>query len=183
MSGDRTASPLRLSMPEIDGLDRAALVATLGAIFENAPWVAREAWKSRPFGSLDALHRAMVSVMRAAGRAAQLALIRGHPELAGAAGRRGDMTEISRAEQNAAGLDAAGAEELARLHDLNVKYRGKFGFPFVIAVRGRSRAEIIAAAEERLGHTQDAEFERALEEIARIARLRLESLVTDVAKG
>jgi len=156
MSRDSPAPPPEiLSMSQLDRFDREAFVAALGGIFENSSWVAEATWQSRPFGTLDALHRAMVSVMRAAGRDAQLALIRAHPELAGVAARRGDITESSRLEQGSAGLDAASAEELARLRDLNEKYRAKFGFPFVIAVRGRTRSEIIAAGAERLGRAPE----------------------------
>lgn len=168
--------PNRLSLAELGRLDRETFVRMLGGIFEHSPWVAEGSWERRPFADLDGLHRAMVEVMRGAGRERQLVLIRAHPELAGAAARRGDLTEASRQEQGSAGLATADDEELARFRALNEAYRGTFGFPFIMAVKGRSRAEILAAFEERLQHTPEAEFERALDEIARIARLRLDAL-------
>jgi OHCU decarboxylase len=166
-----------LAFPALDQLGRDAFVAALGDVFERSPWVAEGAWERRPFGSAAALHGAMVAVMREAGRERQLALIRAHPELAGAAARGGNLTAASRSEQAAAGLADASADESAEFRRLNAAYRRRFGFPFVLAVAGRSRADILAVFAERLGHTPEEEFDRALEEIARIAYLRLEKLV------
>jgi OHCU decarboxylase len=167
----------RLAFPALDALDRAAFVSALGHVFEHSPWVAEESWERRPFGSVAALHRAMVAVMRGAGRERQLALIRAHPELGGAAGQRGDVTAASRREQASAGLGDAGADALAELRRLNEQYQQKFGFSFVLAVAGRSKAEILAIFKERLGHAPEEEFARALDEIARIAELRLAKLL------
>jgi len=163
----------RLSLAALGRLDRAAFAAALDGIFEHSPWLAEASWERRPFADLDALHRAMVAVMREAGRDRQLALIRAHPELAGDAALRGEVAAASRAEQNAAGLSEASARDLARFRDLNARYRAKFGFPFVIAVAGRSRAEILACFVERLARDTEAEFATALDEIAEIARRRL----------
>lgn len=167
----------KLAFPALDQLGRAAFVAALGGIFEHSPWVAEQAWERRPFGDLATLHRSMVSIVAAAGRERQLALIRAHPELAGAAARAGALTAASHQEQGSAGLDTAGSDELARFRALNERYRTRFGFPFVMAVKGKSKAEILAAFTERLAQSPEAEFDRALEEIARIARLRLETLI------
>jgi 2-oxo-4-hydroxy-4-carboxy-5-ureidoimidazoline decarboxylase len=166
------ASPM--PMARLARLDRQDFVAALDGVFEHSLWVAAASWERRPFADLDALHRAMVAVVAAAGPERQLALICAHPELAGAAALRGDIAAPSRAEQSAAGLSALGAEDLARFRDLNERYRRKFGFPFVIAVAGRSRAEILARFAARLDHAPATEVAAALEEIARIARLRLE---------
>jgi 2-oxo-4-hydroxy-4-carboxy-5-ureidoimidazoline decarboxylase len=173
-----TAAPSpRLSLAALERADRTGFVAALGAIFEHSPWVAEAAFEQRPFGSVAALHGAMVGIVRRAGSERQLALIRAHPELAGAP--TVPLTQASRQEQGSAGLSSAGAEERARFAELNRRYRETFGFPFVMAVKGRGKAEILAAFAERLAQSPEAEFERALQEIARIAALRLEALVED----
>jgi OHCU decarboxylase len=167
--------PPRFSLAEIEHAGRDRFVAALSGIFEHSPWVAEAVFEQRPFASRGALHGAMVGAVRAAGRERQLALIRAHPELAGPPATA--LTAASQREQGAAGLGSADAEELARFRELNRRYRDKFGFPFVMAVKDRSRAEILAAFAERLEHAPEAEFERALQEIARIAAFRLEALV------
>ena len=103
-------------------------------------------------------------------------LIRAHPDLAGRAALAGSLTRDSTSEQQSAGIDQCSAEELARFHDLNSRYKTKFGFPFVMAVRGRQRSEILAAFERRLAGSPEAEFATALEEIHKIAALRLSEL-------
>lgn len=167
----------KLAMPALDRLDRAAFVAALGGVFEHSPWVAEEAWEKRPFGDLATLHRVMTGIVAGAGRERQLALVRSHPELAGSAAVAGALTAASHREQGSAGLSTAGSDEIARFRELNERYRRRFGFPFVMAVMGRSKAEILAAFAERLAQPREAEFDRALQEIARIARLRLEMLI------
>lgn len=173
----KAAAATRLSLTVLERADRVRFVAALGGVFEHSPWVAEAAFERRPFGSLGALHRVMVDAVRAADRERQLALIRAHPELAGAPAHRGALSEASRQEQGSAGLGSASDDEVARFRELNRRYRGKFGFPFVMAVKGRDKAEILAAFAERLGQPPEAEFERALQEIARIAAFRLQALV------
>jgi 2-oxo-4-hydroxy-4-carboxy-5-ureidoimidazoline decarboxylase len=165
----------RLSLEDLARADRESFVAALGGVFEHSPWVAAAAFAQRPFASRAALHRAMVEIVRGAGRERQLALIRAHPELAGPPVAA--LTEASRQEQGAAGLSCAGDDERARFAALNRRYRETFGFPFVMAVKGRSKAEILAAFAERLDQPGEAEFERALQEIARIAGFRLEAML------
>ncbi len=167
----------RLSLDAANAMSRSEFTAAFGAVFEHSPWIAERAWASRPFADVDALHGAMVGAMRAADRDAQRALIRAHPDLAGKAAVGGGLTAASRAEQSGAGLDHCTPEELARLRALNDAYKAKHGFPFVMAVRNSSRTDILAALAARLDNPTDAEFERALAEIANIARLRLADLV------
>ncbi|MGH8674209.1 MAG: 2-oxo-4-hydroxy-4-carboxy-5-ureidoimidazoline decarboxylase [Burkholderiales bacterium] len=162
-------------MERINQLSREAFVAHLGGIYEHSPWVAERAFASRPFASLDALHAAMQRAMLAASRDEQLALIRAHPELLGKL-EHAQLTESSRSEQAAAGLDRCTAEQKARMQALNLAYREKFGFPFIIAVKGLDWAGIIERIEPRLKQTREAELETALQEIGRIARFRLEAL-------
>ncbi len=160
----------------LNALSRADFVARLGSIFESSPWVAERVYSKRPFGDVLGLHAAMCAEVAAAGEAAQLALIRAHPDLAGKAALAGELTAASSAEQAGAGLDRLNAEEYRRFHDLNSRYRERFGFPFILAVKGHDKTSILAAFEARLPNDADAEREAALEQIYEIARLRLEAL-------
>jgi len=168
-----------MTLAELNARDRRGFVVALGGIFEDSPWVAEAAWPRHPFETLDALYRAMVDAVRAVADNAQLALIRAHPELAGKAAVRGKLTADSRAEQSGAGLDQCSPQEFARLQELNRAYNAKFGFPFIIAVKGLDRAAIIKRFTERLERDRAAEFEEALQQIARIPWLRLEALVEE----
>jgi 2-oxo-4-hydroxy-4-carboxy-5-ureidoimidazoline decarboxylase len=172
------------ALDTLNGLGRAEFAHVLGKVFEGSAWVAERAWAARPFQSLDGLLQAMAGVVRGAPRAEQLALLRAHPDLAGAAARTGAMSADSVAEQGSAGLDRLTDGEYARFSRLNAAYRDRFGFPFVIAVRGRDTAGVLAAFERRLGHGLDEEVDAALAQVLDIARMRLERLVTDTpARG
>jgi OHCU decarboxylase len=153
-----------------------AFVARYGAIFERSPWVARAAWQRAPFATVDELHEAMVAAVRAAPRERQLSLIRAHPELAGREAAASELTEASTREQASAGLDRLTAGELDRWRALNRDYFDRFGFPLVVCVREHTKASILAWAQERLANDPGEEVEVALEEIAKIARLRLEEV-------
>jgi 2-oxo-4-hydroxy-4-carboxy-5-ureidoimidazoline decarboxylase len=170
-------APSRPSLASLSGAPKKEFVATLGGIFEHTPWIAERAYERRPFLNVDALHGAMLAVLAAAPREAKLALICAHPELAGKEAAAGTMTSDSVGEQASAGLDRCSPDELARLRSGNAAYREKFGFPFVMAVKGKTRQEILAALAERTGNTRDAEFARCLDEIGKIARLRLDALL------
>jgi OHCU decarboxylase len=156
-----------------DGDDEHAFVARYGAVFERSAWVARAAWRDAPFASIEDLHTAMVQAVRDAPRDQQLELIRAHPELAGREAAAGELTEASTREQASAGLDQLTAAELARWSALNAEYRERFGFPLVVCVREHSKDSILAWARERLAHDPEQEVQIALQEIAKIARLRL----------
>lgn len=168
-----------MTLAELNARDRRGFILALGGIFEDSPWVAEAAWPRHPFATLDALYRAMVDAMRGAAEDAQLALIRAHPELAGKPAVRGQLTASSTAEQSGAGLTQCSPQELARLQELNRAYNTKFGFPFIIAVKGLDRTAIIARFAERLVRDRATELEEALQQIARIAWVRLEALVED----
>ena len=145
----------------------------LDGVFEHSPWVAQRTAAARPFGSREDLHAALCAVVTAGAHFEQLALIRAHPELAGRAAVRKELTADSTREQQGVGLDACTPEEFARLQRLNGAYNAKFGFPFVLAVRGHDRASIIAAFARRLENSSDAERVEALRQIGRIAAFRL----------
>jgi len=168
-----------LSLADANALDRAPFAAALGGVFEHSPWVAEEAWRRRPFSSVADLHAAMVAAVEAATEERRLALVRAHPELAGAQMRERLLTAASTDEQSGAGLTALDEAGRARFDALNRAYRERFGFPFVIAVKGHTPASILAAFEARLANAPDAELAEALAQIARITRFRLDALVAD----
>jgi 2-oxo-4-hydroxy-4-carboxy-5-ureidoimidazoline decarboxylase len=161
----------------INGADCEAFVSRLGHVFEHSPWVAERVWPERPFDSLEDLHARMVAVVARATLDEQVALIRAHPELLGRLPQATPLSAQSRQEQGAAGLSDADEAQLARLAALNAAYREKFGFPFILAIRGKGRLEILASLDERLAHTPEREFAQCLAQIARIARFRLEDLI------
>src|SRR5258708_40068645 len=121
-----------MTLVQLNALDRADFVAALGGVFEHSPWVADAVWPRRPYSSLDALHAGMVASMRGAPQETQLALVRAHPELAGKAALRGELTADSTEEQSGAGLKDCSPQEFARLHALNRAYDAKFEFPFIL---------------------------------------------------
>jgi 2-oxo-4-hydroxy-4-carboxy-5-ureidoimidazoline decarboxylase len=170
-------APARIATHELPRLQRDRFVELFGGVFEHAPWVAERAFDAGPFHSLETLHGAMVEAMRRAPRARQLALIRAHPDLAGRAAIAGSLTAASRSEQASAGLDHCTPAEFERFEELNQTFKEKFDFPFILAVKGRTREQILAAFEHRLHNSIEAEFEEALSQIAEIARLRLADLI------
>jgi 2-oxo-4-hydroxy-4-carboxy-5-ureidoimidazoline decarboxylase len=164
-----------IALTALNAFPAPEFTQTLADIFEHSPWVARAAADQRPFASIDALHAAMVAAVDAAPRSQALALLRAHPELAAG----GPLTAASAAEQGGKGLDRLSGERAALLRQRNAAYREKFGFPFIIAVRGQRDIEmIIAAVAGRLDHAPDEEFHIALAEVAKIARYRLQDMVT-----
>jgi OHCU decarboxylase len=161
-------------------LSRPVFVARFGEIFEHSPWVAERACDAGlgpETKTAGGLHAAMVAAMRAGSPEEQMALIRAHPDLAGRLAIASKLTPESTTEQRSAGLDQLSAAELAQFTALNEAYRARFGFPFIMAVKGSSRAEIIAAFEARLMHDAATEFATALAEIEKIARFRLADIL------
>ena len=168
-----TASP---TLAQLNVLPVPEFTAILGGIYEHSPWVAEQAAAGRPYASLDALHAAMQAVVTKADKAVQLAFVRGHPQLTGRLAAQ-ELTASSQDEQRSAGLDRCSAEQIETLRKLNQDYLDRHGFPFIIAVRGLSTNEIIAAMQARLGNPGDTEFATCLEQIGRITRMRLDKLV------
>lgn len=166
-----------LSVASLSCLDREAFIDAVGAVFEHSPWVMACAWEKRPFASKAAFFAALGEVLKEAERTLQLALINAHPELAGKAAVRGDLTADSAREQAGAGLNACSPAEFASIQRLNAAYREKFGWPFIVAVKGLSRQDIIAAMERRLERSSTDEFSEALAQILRIACFRLDDLI------
>ncbi|HEU4367307.1 MAG TPA: 2-oxo-4-hydroxy-4-carboxy-5-ureidoimidazoline decarboxylase [Methylomirabilota bacterium] len=169
------AAPLTLDAVNRMGPDD--LRQALGGVFESSPWVAERVGVAGPFASVERLHAAMTAVVREAPLQHQLALLRAHPDLAGRAARAGEMSATSVAEQSSAGLDRLSDAEYERFARLNAAYVGKFGFPFIIAVRKHDKAGILAAFETRLGNAVEQEVEAALVQVFEITRLRLDGLI------
>ncbi len=162
-----------MTIEDLNALDRAQFVETVGWVFEHSPWVAERAWEARPFTSVDALHGAMVDQVEQASAEEQLALLRAHPDL----GTRARVSDASAAEQAGAGLDQLTFEELERLLALSEAYRDKFGFPFLFAVKGSGKHDILTALERRVSSSRDEEYRVALAQVYRIARFRIESFL------
>jgi N-carbamoyl-L-amino-acid hydrolase len=167
-----------LTLSQINAASADAFVALLDGTYEHSPWVAQAAAARRPFATLAALKHALAQAVRDAGREPQLALIRAHPELAGKAMVSQSLTAESTHEQGKAGLTDCTPAEFAHIQQLNADYNARFGWPFILAVRGPrgtglSRAEIIATFERRLAGHPDFEFAEALRHIHRIAEIRL----------
>ena len=167
-----------ITLEQLNAAPAAQALAWLDGLYEHSPWIAAAALATRPFQSLAQLKHALVTVVRNSGREAQLGLVRAHPELAGKAAVAGTLTAESTNEQSKAGLAACTAEEFAKLQKLNAAYNAKFGFPFIMAVRGPRglglpRHEIIATFERRLEGHPDFELAECLRNIHRIAEIRL----------
>jgi len=165
------------SIAALNAADRATFVGTIGFAFEDSPWIAEAAWERRPFGDRDALLRALTDAVQKAPEERRVALIAAHPDLAGRVAREGRLTPASRDEQAAAGLDRLSPEERTRFDAANGAYRARFGFPFVICAREHDTASILAALESRARNERGREIATALDEIAKIARLRLTDAV------
>jgi 2-oxo-4-hydroxy-4-carboxy-5-ureidoimidazoline decarboxylase len=166
-----------LTLAELSKMPQEGFAAALGDIFEHAPWVAGGAAAHRPFDTVTDLHDAMLAVLAAATPEAVIGFLNNHPDLAAPAAQTPRLTAHSRDEQAAAGLGELTPEETARLARWNVEYRARFGFPFIICVRRHSQASIFAEFSRRLTGTPEIERRAALDEVARIAALRLATRV------
>ena len=170
---------MTITLEQLNTASQAEFAAMLDGTYEHSPWVAEAAWAKLPFASLAQLKLALVQVLREAGTEAQLKLMRAHPELAGKAMVSKTLTAESTNEQGKAGLTDCTAEEFAKIQQLNAAYNAKFGFPFMLAVRGPrgtglNKAEIIATFERRLDNHPDYEMAESLRNIHRVAEIRLD---------
>lgn len=169
--------PTAVTLDQLNALPASAFVALTGRVFEHSPWIAEKAAELRPFASAAALHSGMVAIVAANTGARRLALIRAHPDLAGRLAQQGQLTAESSREQASAGLAQANAATIARLQTLNTAYWARFDFPFIICARLNNVEAIIAALEQRLNNEPIAEIATALDEISKIAQLRLNDIV------
>lgn len=169
---------MALDIAAVNALALDAFLARFGDVAEHSPWVAEAASAARPYATREAMIEAFAAAVAAAPVDARLALIRAHPDLAGRAARAGAVAEDSRREQAGVGLDTLTQAEYARFTDLNDRYRAKFGFPFIFAVKGATKTMILDAFEARLPNDAETEFATALAQVCRIFRFRLEDRVS-----
>jgi OHCU decarboxylase len=162
-----------MTIAELNVLDEGSFVAAVGWVFEHSPWVSERAFHARPFANLDALHAAMTEQVERAAFAENLALLKAHPDL----GVRARLSQASTAEQAGAGLDSLTPVEFEQLHRLNAAYRSRFGFPFLLAVKGSTKHDILRALQARMEASPEDEYREALRQVYRIARFRLEGLI------
>ena len=160
-------------------LDKPEFMAVFGSVFEHSPWIAEAVWESGLNSSHDSvagLHRVFGDVIRNSEREKNLALLRAHPELAAGIASNGQLTEASRREQRGAELDRCSPAEFSEFQYLNKSYGEKFGFPFIMAVKGCDRHGILEAFRARLMNSEDQEFQAAVDQVIRIGRFRIEGL-------
>ena len=162
-----------MTIAELNRLDQAGFVDAVGWIFEHSPWVAVRAFNASPFANLEAMYAAMTEQVELATFAEKLALLQAHPDL----GTRARLSTASTAEQAGAGLDSLTPGEFEQLHRLNTAYRSRFGFPFLLAVKGSTKNDILRALQARTEAIPEDEFREALRQVYRIARFRLEDLI------
>jgi 2-oxo-4-hydroxy-4-carboxy-5-ureidoimidazoline decarboxylase len=165
--------PHPLTIEDVNALDERAFLARFGHVYEDTPSLAAAVWCHRPFADRDALVTAFTTAAERLDDEAELALLRAHPQLA----VRGPMGTVSSVEQRTAGLTTGSDEVLATIRDGNERYLRRFGFPFVIAVRGLTPTDVAAALTDRIGHHPRHEQAEAMRQVRRIARLRVERLV------
>lgn len=166
-----------MTLFQLNSLSRDEFVRIVGPVFEQSPWIAVAAWAKRPFASVEALHAALCETVRAAGEQRQLALIRSHPDLIGKLALAGQLTKESSNEQASAGLDKLSPEEVELFQTNNAAFKAKFGFPFIICARLNKKEAILKGFKVRLQNSRGQEIQTALEEIGKIAYLRLQDIV------
>jgi 2-oxo-4-hydroxy-4-carboxy-5-ureidoimidazoline decarboxylase len=166
------------TIPELNASSKADFVAALANIFEYSPWIAERAAAARPFAGVKQLFEAMKAAVDRAPSELRLALIKSHPDLANKTQRAAGLTAESSAEQNSVGLDRLSDAEYAAFERVNNAYRTKFGFPYIVCVRRHTKDSILRDFERRLPNDATAETQKSVEEICRIAALRVDQLVT-----
>jgi 2-oxo-4-hydroxy-4-carboxy-5-ureidoimidazoline decarboxylase len=168
------------TLSDLNACSTSDFVAALANIFEYSPWIAEQAAAARPFAGVNALFAAMKAVVDGAPSELRLALIKAHPDLASKTQRAAGLTAESDAEQNSVGLDRLSDAEYEAFERVNSAYRAKFGFPYIVCVRRQTRDSMLRDFERRLPNDAKAETQTSIEEICRIAALRLDqSVISD----
>jgi len=162
-----------VTIAELNMLDHSAFVNALGAVFEHSRWVPDRAWAGRPFADIEALHAAMTHQVEKASFTEKLRLLQAHPDL----GAQVHLSPASATEQASAGLGSLTSSEYEQLQRLNSAYRSHFGFPFLLAVKGRTKYDVLRALQTRITALPEDEYREALQQVYRIARFRLEYLI------
>jgi 2-oxo-4-hydroxy-4-carboxy-5-ureidoimidazoline decarboxylase len=164
-------------LSDLNACPKNDFITALANIFEHSPWIAEQASLARPFVGVGALFAAMRSAVDRAPSELRLALIKAHPDLANKTQRAAGLTAESNAEQNSIGLDRLSDAEYEAFERLNNAYRAKFGFPYIVCVRRQTRDSILRDFERRLPNDAATEMQTSIEEVCRIATLRLDQLV------
>jgi 2-oxo-4-hydroxy-4-carboxy-5-ureidoimidazoline decarboxylase len=168
-----------IGIKDLNILPLEEFVRRIGPVFEQSPWIASATWARRPFASVQALNKALVKTVLQSNEEQQLALIRAHPDLAGRAAQTGSLTPESASEQFAAGLNQLTAVEKAEFQALNQDYKSRFGFPFILCARLNRKDAMLAGLRKRATNSRAQEIKTALDEITKIAYLRLQDTVCD----
>lgn len=163
----------RFTISELNDMERDDFVAALGSIFEHSPWVAEQAWSSQPFVDKETMHNSMMNIVEQSSEEEKLKLFRLHPDLAS----RIQMSEYSVKEQQEAGLTNISSEQYEQFCAYNDAYMTKFGFPFIVAVKGKTQKNILEAMKSRVNNELENEIKQALSEIACITRYRVEDCI------
>jgi len=156
-------------------LTKNEFIEVFGNIFENARWIAEKLYSQKPFKDFEDLSQKMLNIFENIDKEKKLEIINSHPDLADKT-KIGLLTPDSNKEQNTAGLDKCSEEEFNEFKKLNIKYKEKFGFPFIYAVKGKSKNEILNNFKERVACDIDVEFEEAKKQVKKIASLRLNEI-------
>lgn len=164
---------MHVSIKQLNQMGQDRFVGLLGTVFEETPGIAKQVWSERPFENISDLHQKMVTIVEHMPLSEKLDLINAHPQL----GSKHQMAVASVQEQTSVGLDQISQPMYQRLSQLNTDYQKKFGFPFVMAIKGQTRETVLTEFENRLHRSQEDELKQALLEIAKIARLRLNDLI------
>jgi 2-oxo-4-hydroxy-4-carboxy-5-ureidoimidazoline decarboxylase len=167
----------KVSLNELNRSARDAFVRIVGPVFEHSPWIAEIVFDQKPFADFATLHRDLCDAVKNSGQEKQLALIRAHPDLVGRLALSGQLTRESTGEQAGAGLDRLSPEEIALFQKNNAGYKDKFGFPFIICARLNKKEAILRGFEVRFKNSREQEISTTLEEIFKIAELRLRDLI------
>ena len=167
----------RHTVAEINSLPCSEFVRLLGGVFEHSPWIAETTWGKRPFAGVEQVHGEMCEAVKMSGSEKQLALLRAHPDLVGRLAQQNQLTTESAREQASAGLGRLAPDEVAQFQRNNAAYHERFGFPFIICARLNKKEAILAGFSRRLHHSLDEEIKTALEEVYKIAELRLRDLI------
>ena len=162
-----------ITLAEINQMTDEAFFAQFGEVAEHSPWVAEDATLDRPYATFPDMRSAFIDAVSDADRDSQLALLRAHPDLA----TKAKLTTDSSNEQKGAGLDTLSAEEFGNFTRLNELYKAQNGFPFIYAVKGATKHQILAAFETRVKNNKDLEFDTAILQVCRIISFRLEAMV------
>ena len=161
-------------------LTETEFLATFGGVFEKSSWIAEALCQSgmvEAYNSADGLHNAMAGIFKASTLERRLNVLLAHPDLAGKLAQRGELTPESTNEQKSAGLDQLNPEEFRQFQKLNTAYMDKHGFPFIIAVKGLTKSEILNQFKKRVNNSNSAEFDEACMQVEKIAKLRIAEIL------